>query len=367
MDFNESIKIITKLRENHHKEDALDEFEKVNISLLPSYNTKVLLIYCHYLSNFAITKSLQSTSYIRKKRTWKCIRRLLNDIYDVIDKVEIYEEKFNILLMICNICSFYKEFDDDLLVESCYEYAYMLRMEIKNPKNGNLFSKKRVDEMMEFFDNIEHTFIMRNQKNNDEDNKDTNPILCRSKTLNMNGFEKESMLWRNGSIDQAIVQKKIHNKKIYRKNTLINCDMFNDPDAPAAQLIKKRVQEVEDDIDNVFSENDCNEIYSSNESINSNENDDIKNCIAKMVDSVVEGDSLFVDGSNNNSGNKRNTLLQNFRQDALDESDVECLPNDIVNHNVIKLSDSFLETLSKNAGSSRRRTRLTLASEDLQI
>uniref|UniRef100_A0A0K0FVB6 Uncharacterized protein n=1 Tax=Strongyloides venezuelensis TaxID=75913 RepID=A0A0K0FVB6_STRVS len=369
MNFEESLKLITKLRQNYQKEDALDYFKNINISLLPLHNTKFLLIYGHYLSNYAISTSINSTSYLKKKSLWKSIVKLLNDMFDTLDNIENYEEKFNVLLMICNICSFYKEFDDDLLVESCYEYGYMLKNNIENPKNINSYSKERRNELLDYFENIEYTFIMRNYKKDDEDdinmkeNNLNNPLITRSKTLSFGGLKEESPLWINGSIDQAIVQKKIHFKKLFRKNTLINIDMFNDPSAPAVQLIKKRVQEVEKDIDNYEKipdkDGNLNDTYQLDKrSSISNEDIDINKCTHYIT--CNENDSLFSE-DNNNDNSKKSFSFQNFRQKALDDSSGNCSPTEFVGSSQIPLSESFIEELSRNAPSSRRRSKITVS------
>ncbi|CEF69509.1 Hypothetical protein SRAE_2000415800 [Strongyloides ratti] len=372
MNFEESLKLISMLRQNHQKEDALDYFKNINISVLPLHNTKVLLIYVHYLSNFAISMSLNLIPYLKKKSLWKTVRNLLNKIFDTLDNVENYEEKFNILLMICNICSFYKEFDDDLLVESCYEYGYMLKRDIENSQNNNLYSKQRKNELLEYFDNIEYTFIIRNQKHDESkiesiEKNSNNLTLSKSKTLSFGGLKEDPPLWINGSIDQAIVQKKIHNKRLLRRNTLINVDMFNDPSAPAVQLIKKRVQEIEKDMDDyeTTSNNDISfydNIDQTNDNFLINYKDiDIKECVNDMINQIVklEDNPNFYE-DNNNISNKKSFLLQNFRQMAIDDSSNCSSPHEFYKTDLPILSDSFIDTLSKNAASSKRRSKVTI-------
>uniref|UniRef100_A0A0K0DY17 CID domain-containing protein n=1 Tax=Strongyloides stercoralis TaxID=6248 RepID=A0A0K0DY17_STRER len=365
MNFEESLNLITKLRQNYQKEDALEYFKTANISVLPLYNTKILLVYVYYLSNFAISMALNPISYLKKKTLWKSIVKLLNNIFDILDKVENYEEKFNILLMICNICSFYKEFDDDLLVELCYEYGYMLKEDIENPQNSNLYSKERKNELLEYFENIEHTFIMRNQKNDENETKSieknlNNSMPLKVKTFSFNEIKEDSPLWINRSIDQAIIEKKIHHRRLIRKNTLINVDMFNDPSAPAVQLIKKRVQEIEKDMDdNETIIDKGNHFYNTVDQLKSNsiiksKDMDIKECVDDIVNHIVTAEkNISSDEDNNNRNDKKSFSLQNFRQMAIDDSS-NC--SSLHEFNRIELSEpsnSFIETLSETVTSSR--------------
>uniref|UniRef100_A0AC35U408 Uncharacterized protein n=1 Tax=Rhabditophanes sp. KR3021 TaxID=114890 RepID=A0AC35U408_9BILA len=224
-------------------EDKLIElFESVSINELCQRNSKSLLTFTYYLNAFSIGKCTK-TNLIDKRKLWLSISPIFHSILRAINLLGSHEDKLNLLIMICNTGTYYKDVGDDLLIEHCFESAWAIRTEFESDEGKVVYSKARKEELVELFNNVEVTFMLRNVCKKTHLHKDSVKIEAPKKRASFSTYNPLHSLdgnTRKSSADEVNLKQ----MKYQRRNTLVKIEDFYDLSCPVAQKIKETVDKI---------------------------------------------------------------------------------------------------------------------------